>query len=192
MSELTDLFERRGYADVVVSEVLAALEDVLPDARSKTTGLSARDIAFLAQYGGVRRAGGGESARLAARRVASTAAEVALSLDRAEVAERLGISPSRVSHRQADRTLYSLPVGSGKVRYPDWQFDFESTIPHLAEVLSHLPQGAPAAVVRGFMTEPDPDLLLNGVEVSPREWLTQGGEPSIVLELATTLGENPG
>jgi hypothetical protein len=37
--------------------------------------------------------------------------------------------------------------------------------------------------------DPDPGLQIAGVAVSPRDWLLLGGDPSVVLKLAPTLGD---
>jgi hypothetical protein len=190
VSELTDLIERKGYTHLSVADVRTALDQVLPT-NETSSALSAHDSDYLAAHSGVTPASDADRAALAARRMALTTAELARSLDRGEVASRLGISPSRVSHRQADGSLYALPVGTGRLRYPDWQFEGSATLPHLAELLRSLPSGVPAALVRRFMTEADPDLELAGKAVSPRDWLTQGGAPAAVLELAATVGDLP-
>jgi hypothetical protein len=191
VSELTDLLERKGYTNLSVADLLTVLDQVLPENDSAST-LSAHDAEYLAAHAGVTPANDSDRAALASRRMALMTVEFARSLDRAEVANRLRISPSRVSHRQADGSLYALSVGPSKLRYPDWQFEGTTTLPHLAELLTSFPTGVPAALVRRFMTEPDPDLELGGEAMSPRDWLTQGGDPSAVLELAATLGDLPG
>jgi hypothetical protein len=188
MSELTDLLERTGYS-VSTEDVLEALAEVLPRRSDVTDDLSATDRAYLDAFSELEPAGDEEIVRLLARRAALATAEVAQALDRARAGERLGVSPSRVSHRHARGDLYAFRVGPAKTLYPDWQFTRRETIPGLRQVVEALPEEAPAALIRRFMTEPDDALELGEETVSPREWLLQGGDIGRVVALAATLGD---
>lgn len=188
MTELPDLLERTGYP-VSAEDVLQALADVLPLRAEVADDLSTTDRAYLEEFSGLERASDEEVARLLARRAALATAEVARALDRTEVGERLGISPSRVSHRLAAGELFAFRIGPAKTLYPDWQFTARGTLPGLHEVVEALPGGVPAALVRRFMTDPDDALEIGDDPVAPREWLLQGGDVSRVVELATTLGD---
>lgn len=188
MSELSDLLERTGYP-VSAEDVLEALADVLPRRNEVADDLSAADRAYLEEFSVLTPATDEETARLLARRAALATAEVARSLDRGQVGERLGVSPSRVSHRHAAGGLFAFRVGPAKTLYPDWQFTPDGTIPGLNHVVEALPGGVPAALVRRFMTEPDDALELGNESVSPKEWLLQGGEVLRVVALAATLGD---
>lgn len=188
ISELTDLLERTGYP-VSAEDVLEALADVLPRRDEVADDLSAADRAYLEEFSGLSPASDEEVARLVARRAALATAEVARSLDRAEVGERIGVSPSRVSHRHTAGALFAFRIGPSKTLYPDWQFTVDGTIPGLREIVEVLPAGVPAALVRRFMTEPDGALELGDEAVAPRDWLLEGGDISRVVELAITLGD---
>jgi hypothetical protein len=45
----------------------------------------------------------------------------------------------------------------------------------------------PLAVARWFAT-PDPDLSVDDVALSPRDWLLAGGDPEAVAKIAAALG----
>jgi hypothetical protein len=44
----------------------------------------------------------------------------------------------------------------------------------------------PLAVAHWF-TSPDPELTLDGVALSPRDWLLSGGDPEVVGAIAAAL-----
>lgn len=188
MRELVDLLERSGYP-VAVEDVLEAVADVLPPREEVADDLSERDRAYLDEFSGLVPASDQEVAKLVVRRAALATAEVARALDRTQAAERLGVSPSRISHRQAEGELYGFRVRPAKMLYPDWQFDDRVTIPGLQQIVEILPEGVPAVVIRRFMTEPDDALEVEDELVSPREWLLLGGDVERVAALAATLGD---
>jgi hypothetical protein len=188
VSELTELLEQCGYP-VTASDVLEALAEVLPRRELVADALSEHDRTYLDEFSGLVPASDEEVAGLVARRAALVTAEVAQALDRSQVAEMLGVSPSRISHRHAAGDLYAFRVGPAKVLYPDWQFAGHETIPGLPQVVEALPGGVPAVVIRRFMTEADPDLEVGEELVSPRMWLLAGGDVGRVASLAATLGD---
>ena len=115
--------------------------------------------------------------------VAQTAVLRDSALTVAEAATRLGVDPSRVRHRLAQRRLTGWKDGTGWL-LPAWQFADDRALPGLAAVLAALPDDQPPLVVAAFMTTPQPDLQL----ATPRQWLATGGDPSRVARLAATLG----
>lgn len=181
------LLQAKGYK-VDEESLVAALEDALPSNEAPTASLSAPESDYLRRYSGLEAASQEQRTQLDARRVAAVTTEVARSLDRSSVAALLGISPSRVSHRQAEGALYAFSAGSGRSLYPDWQFATGTVLPYLSELLHKLGPDVPAAVVRRFMTTPDPDLVIDGESVSPHDWLLAGGDPSVVVAQAAELG----
>ena len=109
-----------------------------------------------------------------------------------EVAEILGIDPSRVRHRQGAGLLYSFPVAGNRRRYPSWQFDPEQQepIPGLKDVIAAIPKTMHHVSVQGFMTSPKDGLRFSDAPgegksswVSPVNWLRQGGDPQSVVGL---------
>lgn len=71
---------------------------------------------------------------------------------------------------------------------PSWQFTGREPLPGLRSLATPA-AGLHPLIVAGFMHTPDPDLDLdqNGRAVSPLEWLTAGGEPSVVAGLLHSL-----
>lgn len=123
-----------------------------------------------------------------ARGAAAYAALVATALTPAQAAARLGVDPSRVRHRLAARTLYGVRTPHGW-RLPRFQFDPASgrDLPGLGTVLAALdPDLHPLSVTRWFL-HPDPDLVVDGAPVSPRDWLRQGRDPRAVAPLANLV-----
>jgi len=188
MPELLALLQSRGY-QLDETGLVRALEALLPRRAEPAASLSEPESEYLRRFSGLAAASQEQKAELDARRVAALTAEVAQSLDRSAVATLLGISPSRVSHRQAEGALYAFSAGPGRHLYPDWQFASRTVLPHLSEVIGNMRPGTPAAVVRRFMTTPDPDLVVEGVGLSPRDWLLAGGEATALTELAAELGD---
>jgi hypothetical protein len=203
MSLLESVLRRHGY---VLSEASFAdhLDALLSSQLSDRTviDISTGDAAFLAEYSGVQPASEDDLARLDARSVSRAAAEAARTMGRGDVARMLGVDPSRISHQVAAGRLYSYSGGSGRPVFPDWQFttirpaaaqqDAAPTvavIPHLATVVAAFPAGSHPIAVRTFMTTPNQDLQLQGSALSPRDWLVDGGDPTVVAGLAATLGE---
>lgn len=104
-----------------------------------------------------------------------------------EVALRLGIDDSRVRHRQSKGLLYAFLTG-GKRRYPQWQFTGNPTqpvLPGLAAIIEAIPEGMHPASVESFMSTPQEDLRMDTgsstVNVTPTEWLLQGGDTKMVV-----------
>lgn len=173
--------------DSLVAAELRVLLDMQEAVGMQT--LTSEEERFLAEHGGVPAASRRKLQRLDARSAARAVLEAAESLSRAQVAQMLGVDESRVSHRLRDGSLYSYAGASGRRRYPSWQFARGTVLPHLADVLADLPAGTHPVTLRNFMTAPDDALLLDGVPVSPVEWLAAGGSHEPIAVLAATLGE---
>lgn len=171
-----------------VGDVAKALADTLAGERSSTLASSEADAAFLDRYAGVPRAKALDRRVQAVRHAISLTSEVASSLRSREVAELLGCSTSRVSHRYREGSLYGFNPHGSQVLFPDWQFEDAQTIPHLTAVLAALDPDAPAILVRRFM-ERATDYLDLGGPVGPRDWLLAGGDPTPVLDTAPNLGD---
>jgi len=118
------------------------------------------------------------------RLIAQTRQGVILdSLSADEVSALLQRSPSRVSHRVAEPSLYSFQVGRSR-RFPKWQFTATGELPGLARIVPAIPEGTHPASVDGFMRNPSPALVVQGdVERSPVDWLTEGGLVDDVVEI---------
>lgn len=110
------------------------------------------------------------------------------SLTAADVAHRLGLSPSTVRRYKSARRLYSYKSG-GRRLFPAWQFrdGGNRRIPALERVLEEIPASAHPQTVAGFFMTSQPDLEVKGNPVSPKEWLETGGPVEPVAEMARGL-----
>jgi len=124
--------------------------------------------------------------RVRAETAAATAALLAQSLTTAEVAERLGVDPSRVRQLLAARQLLASRDG-GEWRIPGLQFTGDRLVPNIGTVVQALPAELPLYGAATWLTSPDPDLEFRGQAVSPIEWLSAGGDPDRVSALAADL-----
>lgn len=113
---------------------------------------------------------------------------MALALTEDEVQRVLGVKPSRVRQRIADRSLYAIAVGKER-RYPQVQFHERDLVPGIGKVLQALPEDLHPVEVESWLTSPNPDLLASeeGEALSPREWLISGGSVSPLLAMAREL-----
>ncbi|ASR37144.1 hypothetical protein BAY61_21530 [Prauserella marina] len=122
-----------------------------------------------------------------ARSVVEHAVLADSSLTVIEAAARLGVDDSRIRHRLKEHRLTGWK-DQGGWRLPAWQFTSTSVLPGLEVVLRAVPEDQPVLVVAAFMGTPQPDLVINGKQATPRQWLLAGGDPEQVAELAVTLG----
>jgi hypothetical protein len=113
---------------------------------------------------------------------------MALALTEDEVQKVLGVKPSRVRQRIADRSLYAIAVGKER-RFPQVQFHERDLVPGIGRVLQALPEDLHPMEVEDWLTSPNPDLLAGeeGEVLSPREWLIYGGSASPLLPMAREL-----
>ncbi len=108
------------------------------------------------------------------------------SLSVGEAAERLGVGTSRIRQRIGEGTLYAVKRGRSW-RLPDWQFTQSGALPGIAGVMHALPDGTDLLAVDGFVTSPNVDLVVDGVAVTPLEWLGAGLDPEPVTQIAADL-----
>jgi hypothetical protein len=170
--------------------ILAAVDDLLADMRPMDSlqDLTPEERDALRRGGlTLERVNLGENDPVL-RTAAHYSAMVATGLTVAQAAERLGIDPSRVRHRLADRTLYGFKIG-GSWLLPAFQFEGHGLLPGLDVVMPHVPADLHPVGVLNWLTLPDPDLIADEDEepVSPREWLAMGRDPNTVAALATEL-----
>lgn len=109
----------------------------------------------------------------------------------AQVAERLGIGTSMVRQRLGARQLLGEHDHKNAWRIPAWQFAGSQIVPGLTEVLPRVPAGLDLDAIERFFTEPNPDLIVDGIPVSPLTWLATGHDPNMVVLLVTTLDAVP-
>lgn len=104
----------------------------------------------------------------------------------AAVASLLDVDRSRISDMIRDKSLYLVTHGNRRF-FPTWQFIEGRTIPGLRETLAALDEDIHPLVVDHWFTTPSSDLEIGQVPVSPVTWLSTGGNPDAVIELATGL-----
>lgn len=152
---------------------------------STAPALTAAETRFLEAHGGVR---DNRDALIASRVAAKArAAEIEReSMTVEQVAELLEVSTSRVRHRLGDGSIYSYPGGGRGVarRIPYWQFQDRTPTPHLAEVLTALPDDFTPAEIRDFALNAEVDHPRRDRPVSLLGWLRDGGDPEPARELA--------
>ena len=156
--------------------------------RQTTPPLSKTEAAFLEAHSGVV----DDPDALFEAQLATAIAEteqIESALTAKEVGELVNISPSRVNHRLADGDLYALSsAGRGTARkFPIWQFVGGKPIPHLGAVLKALPARFHPLEVEGFLANAIIDELTDGRPIVARDWLTSGGDPKPVIDIAEAL-----
>ncbi|WP_372699518.1 helix-turn-helix domain-containing protein [Arthrobacter sp. JSM 101049] len=181
---LIDRVQPGFSSDQLADALERALERLKP---TDTAALTSADQTFWDQHSGIP-----SEPRLVANAMAASVAAATLheagSLGSQEVALRLGLRPSTVRRYVLDRKLYSFKT-NGRMLFPSWQFTgTRRPLPHLAEILAALPPGSHPQTVQGFFTTPQPDLRLSGEAATPRDWLISGGEPDLVVALASSVG----
>lgn len=118
---------------------------------------------------------------------ATYAAVLATGRTVADVAEQLGVDTSRVRHRLARKQLLGIRHAGGW-RLPAWQFTADGRpLPGLEKVLRALAEPVHPVTVARFFATPAPELKVGRRDLSPREWLTDGGDPAPVVALARSL-----
>lgn len=116
-----------------------------------------------------------------------TALEATLSVE--EVLARLGIRPAMLRRLSDAGYLHAFQTPTG-VRYPDWQFTDEAgrrVVPGIDIVVSSFPKDWTLASIVGFMATPQADLNMNGVRLTPVEWLLRGGDPKQVAMILESI-----
>ncbi|KQU47212.1 hypothetical protein ASG84_08875 [Rhodococcus sp. Leaf278] len=109
-----------------------------------------------------------------------------------EVSKGLSVTPSRVRQRRLDHTLWAIDDG-GKWVFPSVQFDVVENeadtsilvlVRGLDRVLQQLlPRDLHPTSVASFLLTPQPELEINGRQLSVKQWLLHGEAPEKVLEL---------
>ncbi len=106
----------------------------------------------------------------------------------AEVSNALGVSASRVRQRRLAHTLWAINDGGSWV-FPGPQFHSTESgrvefVRGLDQVLPRLlTRGLHPTAIAGFLESPQPQLHLDGRDMSVHEWLLHGEPVQAVLEL---------
>lgn len=184
---------RQRHLGISEPEFVAGLDRMVTRASEPGVApLSAQDEAFLDAYAAARPASPQDVERSRARSAQRATALLGTSVSVREVAERLGVAASTIRHRIRDRALYALPSTGerGSRRLPRWQFDEDlHPLPGLREVLAALPVDMHPLQVVAFFATAQPELTVEDQDLSPREWLSQGGDPGLVATLAAGLDD---
>jgi hypothetical protein len=119
-----------------------------------------------------------------------TAAEYEALLDNSlsptEVSEMLAVAPSEVLRRLEGRSLYGVLTDDGW-RILEFQFEEGRLLPRLEEVLSLLHEELHLVAVYRWFVSPSVDLTTGDQQVSPRQWLLNGGNVATVARIAIDL-----
>ena len=107
---------------------------------------------------------------------------LAASLSAAETATRLGADVRQVEKLEEDGTLFAFAL-DGESRYPMWQFTDDKSLP-IVPGLSRLREAFPTdmhpASILGFMSTPQDGARIDGVPVTPVDWLLNGEDPQVL------------
>lgn len=104
----------------------------------------------------------------------------------AALAKILGVDRSRISQRVSERSLYAFSTTDDRY-FPRWQIHGRRTLPHLKVVLETLDAHLHPLSVDHWFTSPNVDLVVGDDLATPVEWLTTGGDPAVVAELAADV-----
>lgn len=166
-----------------------ALREVRPVERHRggPADLAARDVAELRGIGFEPGAASADAHRTVTERtVAKMTALLADSQSVEQVAERLGVHPSRVRQMLGDRSLYGLKTGS-EWRIPSFQFAGDHLVGNLGPVIRATPENLHPIALQNWFTRVDRALSIDDTAVSPRDWLESGGDPARAAEIAAEL-----
>lgn len=112
------------------------------------------------------------------RMVSSTVAYTALlatALTTEQAADRLGVDPSRIRQRIAERTVWAIKDGR-RWLLPAVQFDGNRMVRGLDTLLPLLLQGEHPLTVQGLLTTSQAVLAVDGEPESILDWLRSGGD----------------
>lgn len=116
---------------------------------------------------------------------AALAALLDTSLDTSQTAAQLGVHVGRVRKMLgAEAILYGFKV-NGRWRIPIFQLSETGLIPGFEEVNVAIDRTLHPVAVNRWLTCPDPDLVIEGVVLSPLAWLKAGYGAETVCRIAT-------
>lgn len=189
VTELGEALHRRGDP-MSPQDFLSVLQEV---GGSQGEALSAGERDFLLRYTDVAEIDLTDEARAASRmtaikgRIATDTAVESDALTTREVAQLLGRAPANVRRSRLSGDLYSPGTGitGSSLRFPAWQFTQDGHIvPGLREIIPMFPRSYHPLSIERFMTFPNESLD----NLSPVQWLLQGGARGTVVRLIDELG----
>jgi hypothetical protein len=103
-----------------------------------------------------------------------------------EMAKTLGVDRTRISQKVKEKSLYAYDSLEGRC-FPQWQLADGKPIRELKTLLAALDPGLHPLTVTHWVESPNTDIEINGVAVSPVDWLKTGGSVEPLVELAVQL-----
>jgi len=100
-----------------------------------------------------------------------------------DAASRLAVSPRSLAYFSGD--LFAFVI-DGKLRYPTWQFTGDRdkpVIPDLAQLVRAFDDDMHPSSIAGFMNTRQQDAYLDGVQLTPVEWLLRGGNVELLVDI---------
>lgn len=191
--ELQDVLAGAGTS-LSVGDLAAGLRALLDNGFTRAgVPMTAAEHAYLREHSGLPAEGGPQRAQTAVDAGGEAVAHlVASSLSAAELALSAGVDGSTVRHWVRRGEVVSVPGARGR-RFPLFQLGQDRRpLPGLREVLAALPDGLHPLSVERFLTTPDTDLVVDDEQVSPRQWLLQGGAVADAVAVAQTVGVRGG
>ena len=104
----------------------------------------------------------------------------------AEVADRLGVTPTRVRQRAAEGTLIARRLSDGW-RFPSFQFTAQGELPGWNRVATAVSPGTPLTLINEALHTPSSLLNYRGEDSSVAHWLLQGGDIPRAAEVMDIL-----
>jgi hypothetical protein len=98
-------------------------------------------------------------------------------------ASRLGLTPRSIAVFPGE--LFAFVI-DGELRYPTWQFTNRRdnpVLPHLAQLVEAFSDDMQPSTILGFVQTPQEDARLNGVQLTPVEWLVRGGDVRLLVDI---------
>lgn len=98
-------------------------------------------------------------------------------------ASRLGLAPRSIAFFSGE--LFAFVI-DGELRYPTWQFTNDKlnpVLPHLAQLVEAFSDDMQPSSILGFMQTPQESTQLDGVRLTPVEWLVRGGEVQRLVDI---------
>jgi len=100
-----------------------------------------------------------------------------------DAANRLGLNSRSISAFPGE--LFAFVI-DGELRYPAWQFingRENPVLPHLAQLVEAFSDDMQPSTILGFMQTPQEDARLDGVQLTPVEWLVRGGDVQRLIDI---------
>ncbi len=102
-----------------------------------------------------------------------------------EVSDRLKVGTARILARLASGDLFAF-VSDDEMLFPIWQFTDDPDRPvlnQLSTLIEAFGDDMHPASILGFMTTPHSSTRIDGIPMTPREWLTSGRPVQPLVEM---------